>query len=207
MGRAMPCQPDQRLARRASRLVLVGLLAMLVLPVASASASAFTAIARVYAQTHVIPPCAFSSTELATAQSSIPNDAQQYEQDLIAAIEQARQERADGACGVVKTYVAGVKATLPMGTPVPPSAPRLGRGVPLRAGSPIAATASGPPAPIAIVYILGVLLLAAGAVLITARLRGWDPAWVPRVSHSWREAGYRVSGIWSEFGDWLRLGQ
>jgi UPF0716 family protein affecting phage T7 exclusion len=202
MGRAMPGHPDQRLGRRASRTVLVALLAILLLPVANASANAFTTVEQVYAQTQTIPPCMFSSGELGQAQSTISNDDQQYEQDLIAAIEQARQERADGAC--VKRHATATGANVPAGTPVPPSVSPSGLSAPLRIGSATAATDSGLPAPIAILIVLGVLLLLAGVGLCMARLRGWDPAWLARARHSWGEAGYRVSGVWSEFGDWLR---
>jgi hypothetical protein len=205
MGRAMPWHPDQRLSRRSTGLVLAALLAILVLPVAKANASAFTAVAQVYAQTQTIPPCRFSSSELSQAESSVPTDAQQYEQDLVAAIEQARQERADGAC-VKRRGSAVPAARLPAGTPVPPSVPPLGQSASLNAGSATAAAGSGLPGPVAILVILGVLLVVASAVLWTGRLRGWNPAWLVRAGHSWSEAGYRIAGIWSEFGDWLRLG-
>lgn len=177
------------------------------LPVAGASADAFTAVERVYALTQTIPPCQFSSRELTRAQSTVPNDSLQYEQDLVAAIEQARQERADGACGARKHVPATKAAATPVGTPAPPAAPPLGAGTPLKLVSVTAATDSGLPAPIALLEIFGLLLLAAGSVLCAARIRGWEPTWMARAGHSWSEAGYRVSGIWSEFGDWLRLGQ
>ena len=60
MGRAMPGHPDQRLGRRASRTVLVALLAILLLPVANASANAFTTVERVL-QTDIF---AFDAAEL-----------------------------------------------------------------------------------------------------------------------------------------------
>ena len=187
-------------------VVSVVLLAILVVPGAGAGADPFTAVEQVYAQTQVIPPCEFSSRELNQAQSTIPNDDAQYEQDLVAAIEQARQERADGACRATR-HVAAKAVTVPVGTPAPPPAAPLGRGTPLVAGSVLAATDSGPPAPFAILEIFGFLFLAATAVLCAARLRGWDPAWTARAGHLWNEAGHRVSGVWSEFGDRLRSGR
>lgn len=200
----MPCHPVHRLGWRASRLLLAALLASLLLPVASAGANAFMAVEQAYAgsPSQTIAPCKFSPGELAQAESSVPNDAQQYDQNLIAAIEQARQQRADGACRPKKRRAAN--ATTPVGTPAPPPAPRLGPGTPLHLGSATAATDSGLPAPIAILAVLAGLLLIGGAALGTARLRGWDPGWLARSGHSWREAGHRASGIWSEFGDWLR---
>jgi hypothetical protein len=46
-------------------------------------------------------------------------------------------------------------------------------------------------------------LLAAGGTAIYARRTGRWPGW----SHSWREAGYRATGAWGDFSDWLRLGR
>jgi hypothetical protein len=204
MGRSMPCYPDQRLGGRAVGIAIAALLAILLLPGANAEANAFTSVEQVFAQAQTVPPCEFSSAELNQAQSTIPNDDQQYEQDLVAAIEQARLERANGACS--RRRAIGATVTLPMGTPVPPSASASGPSTLLRLGSTTAATDSGPPAPIVILVILGLLALSGGGALWVARLRGWEPAWAVRVGHSWSEAGYRVSGIWSEFSDWLRLG-
>jgi hypothetical protein len=181
------------------------LLAISLIAAANASADVFSAVAQVYAQTQTIPPCRFSSAELAQAQSSVPSDAQQYEQDLIAAIDQARQERADGAC--LKRYRVTASAAT-AGMPVPPAPGRLGRATRLGRLPPLdAATASGMPGPVAILELLGLLLLGAGAAVAVAPRLGWDPAWLGRPGHAWSEAGYRVSGLCSEFGDWLRQGR
>jgi hypothetical protein len=165
----------------------------------------FATVSQTYAVRHTIPPCQFSAADLARAQSSVPNDDRQYEQDFVAAIEQARQEQASGACAVTRTSTG--TATTPASTPVPPVLPPPGENAALHAGSPTAATDSGWPAPIVILMVLGGLLAVAGAALATTRLRGWDPAWAAGIRHSWAEAGYRVTGIWSEFGDWLRRGR
>ena len=171
---------------------------------ARASANAFMAVQNAYASSpsQTITPCEVSAAELQQAQNSVPNDDQQYGQGLIAAIELARQQRADGACRSQKHHTGS--EGVPVGTPKPPGAPTLGQGAPLHLGSATAATDSGLPAPIAILAILGGLVLAAGAALWVGRLWGWDPDWLHRSAHAWREASYRVSGIWSEFGDWLR---
>jgi hypothetical protein len=197
----MPCHPVDRLGRRLCRLLLAALLAGVLLPVASASASPFTEVEQAYATSpsQTIPPCEFSPSLLAQARSSVPNDAQQYDQSLIAAIEQAQQARASGACSAQKHGAAG--ATVPVGTPVPPSVPPLGQNTPLRVGSATAPTDSGLPAPLAILAILAAVAVIGGGALGLARLRGWDPAWLGRSGHAWREAGYRVSGI---LGEWLR---
>jgi hypothetical protein len=204
MGWTMPCHPVHRFGWRGRGLFLVALVACLLVPVASASANAFEAVQQAYASSpsETVPPCKFSSAELAQAQSEIPNDDQQYGQNLIAAIQLARQQQANGACRAKKHQKAA--AATPVGTPVPPSAAPLGPATPLHVGSATAATDSGPPAPILILAILGALVAVAGASLGIARLSGWDPGWVRRSSHSWGEARYRASGIWSEFGDWMR---
>jgi hypothetical protein len=46
-------------------------------------------------------------------------------------------------------------------------------------------------------------LAAAGGAAIYARRTGRLAGW----GHSWREAGYRASGAWGDFSDWLRLGR
>jgi hypothetical protein len=182
---------------------LAAVVASLLAPVAQASGNAFLAVQQAYASspTQTIPPCEFSAAELQAASNSVPNDDQQYDENLIAAIDLARQERV-GACGHTKHRAAN--AAVPVGTPTPPSSPALGRGTPLDVGAATAATDSDLPAPIVILAIVGGLLLLAGGTLWVARLAGWDPDWLRRSRHSWSEAGYRVSGIWSEFGDWLR---
>ena len=40
------------------------------------------------------------------------------------------------------------------------------------------------------------------ASLLAAR-SGRFPGW----GHAWREASYRATGAWGDFGDWLRLGR
>ncbi|HWC87236.1 MAG TPA: hypothetical protein VG388_11905 [Solirubrobacteraceae bacterium] len=187
-----------------SGVLLTVLLVSVLVPVARATASAFTVVQEAYATSpsQTIAPCKFSPGVLAQAQSSVPNDAQQYDQNLIAAIEQARQAQANGACTGKKHGAAN--ANVPVGTPAPPPVPPLGQSTPLRVGSATAATDAGLPAPLTILAILAGLALVAGAAFAVARLRGWEPGWVARWGHSWREAGYRVSGAWSEFGRWVR---
>ncbi|MDQ6803868.1 MAG: hypothetical protein M3065_02620 [Actinomycetota bacterium] len=166
--------------------------------------SPFATVSQTYALRHTIPPCQFSPADLARAQSSVPNDDRQYDQDFVAAIEQARQEQASGACA---SRPASASAVTPASTPAPPPVAALGQNAALHVGSATAATGSGFPAPIVILLVLAGLLGVTAAALATARMRGWDPAWAARVGHSWAEAGYRVSAITSEFADWLRRGR
>lgn len=196
----MPFHPVSRQLRRVRGVLLAGLLAVLLLPVARADADAYQAVEQAYATSpsQTIPPCRFSSAELAAAESSVPNDSQQYNPGLVSAIELALQQRADGDCAVKKR--AGAGANVPVGTPVPPPGPRLGPGSSLRVGSTTASTDAGAPAPVVILAVLAGVGLLIGGVLGVARLRGWDPRWLARSRHSWDEAGYRVSGMWSNFG-------
>ena len=54
----MPCHAAHRAARRANLLILAGILTCLLMPVASAGASAFTAVQLAYSSspTQTIPP-------------------------------------------------------------------------------------------------------------------------------------------------------
>jgi hypothetical protein len=159
-------------------------------------------VSAAYAVSQTVPPCQFSASELQKAQDSVPNDALQYDEGLVAAIVQARQERASGACGHGATATPAFPATAT--APAPPPVPPLGRNSALHLGSATAASDSGWPVPIIVLVVFAGLLALTGATLSAAQLLGWDPRWVARVRHSWGEAGYRVAGIWSEFGDWLR---
>jgi hypothetical protein len=46
-------------------------------------------------------------------------------------------------------------------------------------------------------------LAAAGGSAIYARRTGHLAGW----GAAWREAGYRATGAWGDFSDWLRLGR
>jgi len=46
-------------------------------------------------------------------------------------------------------------------------------------------------------------LAAAGGTAIYARRTGRFAGF----NHAWREAGYRASGAWGDFSDWLHLGR
>jgi len=62
--------------------------------------------------------------------------------------------------------------------------------------------------PLAITAIaIGALLLAGLGLWALARTRGWESPRLARARHAWGEAGFRTSGVWAEFTDWLRLGR
>jgi hypothetical protein len=167
-------------------------LAALAIPVSTAGASAYSQVLQRYERDGSIPPCAFSSAELASALSGVDTYGAQYFADFTDAITSALTARAGGACLVPHTAAApaaGGGQTAP------------GR---LRIGSLTAATASGVPLPI----VLMALIAAAGAVALALagllRWRGGEPAWLAGWRHAWGEAGYRAGGAWAGFVDWLR---
>lgn len=63
------------------------------------------------------------------------------------------------------------------------------------------------PAAIVGLGVLAVLLALTGIAWLLARTLAWDPAWGASVRHACEEAGWRVSGTWSDFTDWIRLGR
>ena len=40
-----------------------------------------------------------------------------------------------------------------------------------------------------------------------ARWWAWEPRWLVRARHAGAEAGWRASGSWAEFMDWVRMGR
>jgi outer membrane biosynthesis protein TonB len=115
--------------------------------------------------------------------------------------------------------LAPTKTPKPSKTPKPPSESDITPPAPTATPTPVP-TATPPaeaqlavtrPHPedanltVPIVLLLAALLglLAAGGSAIyahrTGRLAGWG--------HAWREAGYRATGAWGDFSDWLRLGR
>jgi hypothetical protein len=174
-------------------------------PANASAVNSAASVSQAYALNQTIPPCEFSPVQLQQAEDSVSDDEMQYGQGYVAAIEDARQEQASGACATKHT--SAQTTTNPASTPTPSPVPPLGQDTPLDVGSPTAATNSGVPLPIVILMILGGVLAITAATLGTVRLGGWDPLWTARVRHSWREAGYRVCGMWAGFVDWLRRGR
>jgi hypothetical protein len=55
--------------------------------------------------------------------------------------------------------------------------------------------------------ILGALLVLGCIVWALGRWLALEPRWTISLTHSLREAAYRASETWAEFGDWARLGR
>ncbi len=54
---------------------------------------------------------------------------------------------------------------------------------------------------------LAALLIVVCLVWGAARWWAYEPRWTVSLRHSLAEAGWRLSGTWDEFSDWVRLGR
>jgi len=63
-----------------------------------------------------------------------------------------------------------------------------------------------PAAVVGLGALAGFLAVLALAWLI-ARALAWEPRFWPRARHACQEAGWRMSGTWADFTDWVRLGR
>jgi hypothetical protein len=159
------------------RCSVLCLLAALLLPAASARASAYTKVLASYQHTGSVPACTFSSAQLESALKGVDTYGAQYFADFTNAIQAALAQRASGQC------VAGRHAG-PIGLAGPAQGSRS-----VVPGSVTAATGADLPAPLVLLALFGVVL---------------DLAWAVAWRHSWSEAGYRMGGTWADFRDWLR---
>jgi cobalamin biosynthesis Mg chelatase CobN len=70
------------------------------------------------------------------------------------------------------------------------------------------ARASNPaPAPVVLLALLAAVLAASALFLMAVRRNGWEQGRLAPVTHAWREASFRTSGLWEDFRDWLRVGR
>jgi hypothetical protein len=202
----------------------------------AASSSEYSRVASAFAASggH-LDPCAFTRAQLEAALAGIPKAVASVVPDLRNAIRDGIAAHEQGACkGRTPTGVAGAAGpggagsppetatpTTPT-TPAPTSSvPPLGTTVPGVATTPTqpatttpATQPAAPPArrhdrtPLVVAAAaVAALLLAALLLWGLARWRGWDPPWAARARHAWGEAGFRTTGTWAEFADWLRLGR
>jgi hypothetical protein len=176
-----------------ARLAIATLVAATLLPVSAAEAGPYAQVLHAYQTTGTIPPCEFSSAQLATALKGVDTYGAQYFADFTNAIQGALTARASGACSH-PAAASSPSAARP--TSVPTGSPRV-RSV-------TSPTAADLPAPMLLMAGLALAFALIGTVAAVGRARGWSPAWAPRWRHAWSEAGYRVGGTWAEFVDWLR---
>jgi hypothetical protein len=170
-----------------------------------------------------VPPCQFSVDTLQKAKSEVPPDIEQYAPDFPAALDAALQARALGACNKHATATTGATApvapsgsggqppssgsgtgTTPAPTPYPASNSTFVNNT---AAASHAAGASSAPAPVIALAIVLVLMAMAALWWSLTTWRGLEPRWLLGARHAWSEAGYRASGTWAEFTDWVRLGR
>jgi hypothetical protein len=168
--------------RRAVALLLAGVFAG---APASALASPYTAVLHAYQTFGSVPPCRFSSPELAAALRGVDTYGQQYFADFSDAVQTALAARAAGACAPAGPHGAGTTAGAEAPLPASATAPT--------AGSP----------PLAILLLAGLTLLIAALVGASAlaRSRGWEPAWAAGCRHAWGELGYLAEGRWAELSE------
>lgn len=178
----------RRLASTA--LVIGAALAALALLPGTALASAYTQVLGVYQADGSIPPCRFSSTELAAAMKGVDAYGQQYFADFSDAVQSALTARASGACTPGHHTHLATAGTLPAGPPLPASV--------------TSSTDAGVPAAILLMAAIALVLAAAVAVLALARAFGWDPPWAASWRHAWAETAYRAEGGWAVLVDWWR---
>ena len=219
--------------KRTGTLIVVLLALLAVAP--AAQASAFKDIFGSYKKTGRIDACAWSAQQLAAAKRQVPNDIEQYAPDFPNALDDALQRRAAGGCAksaaapaATTTAAAGGSSSGPTATTgvppgttpaAPPASGQAPQPAPTSSPSPaiadkavLAASKSrssdaGIPAPLVALAVIGALMALAALLYALARWWAWEPRWLVRWRHAGAEAGWRASGSWAEFMDWLRLGR
>jgi hypothetical protein len=153
---------------------------------AAAPATLYGRVLHLYQARGSIPPCRFSSPELASVLSSVDTYGQQYYADFIAAIQTAINARASGACSGSRHLVSPAAGGVSAG-------PRLPSSV-------TAPTSSDAPAPLIALGIAAALLAGAAGLGALARSRFVPSDW----SHGWAETRYRLGGAWAVLTGRLR---
>lgn len=144
---------------------------------AGAAPNAYSQVLAAYQANGSVPPCQFTSAQLQQALKGVDTYGEQYFADFTNAVQTALAARASGACSPgSRVRAPGVAA---------PGSGFTAPGV-------TAPTASGVPAPIAVLAALTLALAAAGAVVLLGRSRGWDPRWMAWLRHAAGEAAYRA---------------
>lgn len=168
-------------------------------PAWGAGASAlYTRVLHAYQATGRVPPCQFTSPQLASALDQVDTYGQQYYADFIGAITSALDARASGACSG-----KGQGGLTTSGRPTGSSG--QSRGAPVLPLSVTAPTRSGLPLPMVLLLGPGALLLALALLARWGWQRGSQPRWTAILRHGATEARYRTEGMWLALRD--RLGR
>lgn len=91
--------------------------------------------------------------------------------------------------------------------PAPPQAAADGAIKQAAQADPASGSSDGLPAAVVGLGVLSAFLALLGLVWLIARALAWEPASWPRLRHACQEAGWRMSGTWADFTDWVRLGR
>ena len=95
--------------------------------------------------------------------------------------------------------------------PQPPGAanpaPSAADGAIENAASRDAEAGSDLPAPLVALGALALLLAVAALIWGLFRFFAWEPRWLLGARHAVAEAGWRTSGAWGDFTDWVRRGR
>ena len=224
-------------ARGLRRTIVPALAALLALAPAAAAQTeaeqrAAMKVFRDYAPDGEIDPCKHTADELRKAAKTIPPDIEQYAADYPAAIRAAIEARARGECD----KASATPTPTPAATTPPAATPGAGAPAP-EAGAdgnarvvpeppapettPVATTStvapadalatrrasSGAPLPVVLLGVLaGLLALMALLAFLLRRAGVGEDRWAG-AAHAVREAGWRASGTWADFRDWVRLGR
>jgi hypothetical protein len=203
------------------RRLLAALVATVaLLPAGVAAADPFDDVFADYQKDGEIDACAHSEAELSEAKRDIPNDIDQYAPEFPSRLDAAIGQRESGTC-------AG-GSTAPSTTPAPaPGATVPGTTEPAPATTAPAQTAPAPTttqpgtttgaatparddddgdddAALVALIVAGGLLLLGALVWALFRFFAWEPRWLLGARHAVGEAGWRASGAWADFTDWLR---
>jgi hypothetical protein len=209
------------------RPFLAALAVALVLLPATAVADPFDDVFADYQEDGQIDPCKHTPEELQQAKRDIPNDIEQYAPDFPGELDAAMEERARSNCGDEggTTTTPGADGGTSTGGVAPPPAPGAttpnapgqapappGTAQPAQpANDGAIASAAGRddgggdvPAPLVALLVAGGLLTLALLFWGLFRFFAWEPRWLLGARHAVAEAGWRTSGAWADFTDWLR---
>jgi hypothetical protein len=206
---------------------------LLALP-ATASADAFDDVFADYQKDGRINACSHSDDTLRDARGKIPNDIEQYAPDFPDALDEALERRARGECqnggrdgdgspnagGAPSGGTPAPGSTTGAGTPAPttpgaaPTPPPAAEATTAASDGAIANAAargadggSDAPAPLLVLAAVGGLLALVALAWGLLRWFALEPGWLVSARHATAEAGWRTSGAWADFTDWVRRGR
>lgn len=210
------------------RPFLAALAVAFVLAPATAGAAPFDDVFADYQKDGRIDPCAHTPEELQQAKRDIPNDIDQYAPDFPAALDAAMEERARATCdgetgddgqpggtepgaatgAVPPPAPGGTTPNAPGQAPAPPGTAQPSQpaadGAIANAAGRDDGSGGDVPAPLVALLVAGGLLALSLLFWGLFRFFAWEPRWLLGARHAVAEAGWRTSGAWADFTDWLR---